>query len=166
MLNSKTLLLILAGVLIFVGLTKPDLKWPVKPKPSVVDTIVVVTPPESKELREKCQSVIDVLQNGSGDRKQDGKRLSELYSDLAVLIRLDGDKEVVKTTEEIRQANSLSGVMLQMNIKDKYEGLSEATQKVIVSEIGDDIVPLDEQLRGKAVQAFMALSWACLEGSK
>jgi hypothetical protein len=166
MLNSKSLLLILAGILIFVGLTKPDFKWPVKPKPSVVDTIVVVTPPESKKLKEKCQLVIDVLQNGSGDRKQDGKRLSELYSDLAVLIKLDGENEVVKTTEEIRQANSLAGVMLQMNIKDKYKGLSDATQTVLLSELGDDIVPLDEELRGKAVKAFMALSWACLEGSK
>jgi hypothetical protein len=166
MLNSKTLLLILASVLIFVGLTKPDLKWPIKPKPSVVDTIVVVTPPESKELRTKCQLVIDALKNGPSDRKQDAKRLSELYSDLAVLIKLDGENEVVKTTEEIRQANSLAGVMLQMNIKDKYKGLSDATQAVILSEVGDDIVPLDEELRTKAVKAFMALSWATLEGSK
>ena len=166
MLNSKSLLLILAGVLIFVGLTKPDLKWPVKPKPNVVDTIVVITPPESKELREKCELVIDALKNGSGDRKQDAKRLSELYSDLAVLIKLDAENEVVKTTEEVRQANSLSGLMLQMNIKDKYDGLPEATTAVVLSEVGDDIVPLDEELRGKAVKAFMALSWACLEGSK
>jgi hypothetical protein len=165
MLNSKTLLLVLAGVLIFLGLTKPDLAWPVRSKPNV-DNIVVVTPPESKELREKCQTVIDVLKNGSGDRKQDGKRLSELYSDLAVLIRLDGENEVVKNTEEIKQANSLSGAMLQMNLKGKYPGLSEAAQTVIVSEIGNDIVPLDENLRGQAVKAFTALAWACLEGSK
>lgn len=164
--NFKNLLLALGAALVFIGLTKPDLSSIIKPKPNVVDNIVVVTPPESKELREKCQSVIDVLKNGSGDRKADGKRLSELYSDLAVLIKLDGENEVVKTTEEIRQANSLAGVMLQMNIKDKYDGLSEATQAVVINEIGDDIVPLDEELRGKAVKGFMALSWACLEGSK
>jgi hypothetical protein len=166
MLNSKSLLLILAGVLVFVGLTKPDLTWLVKPKPSVVENIVVVTPPESKELREKCRPIIDVLKSGSSDRKQDAKRLSELYSDLAVLIRLDGENEVVKNTEEIRQANSLSGGMLQMNLKGKYSGLSEAAQAVIVSEIGNDIVPLDENLREQAVKAFTALAWACLEGSK
>jgi hypothetical protein len=44
--------------------------------------------------------------------------------------------------------------------------LSDATQAVILSEVGDDIVPLDEELRTKAVKAFMALSWACSEGSK
>jgi hypothetical protein len=162
--NNKVLLAI--GIaLLLLGFFKPNFNFPIN-KPGPVDTIVVVTPPETKELREKCQLVIDVLQNGPSDRKQDGKRLSDLYSDLAVLIRLDGENEVVKTTEEIRQANSLSGVMLQMNIKDKYKGLSDATQTVLLSELGDDAVPLDEELRGKAVKAFMALSWACLEGSK
>jgi hypothetical protein len=162
--NNKVLLII-GVLLLLVGLVKPNINFPINNPPTPVDNIVVVTPPETKELREKCQLVIDVLKAGSSDSKQDGKRLSELYSDLAVLIRLDGENEVVKTTEEIRQANSLSGVMLQMNIKDKYKGLSDATQAVLLSELGDDIVPLDEELRGKAVKAFMALSWACLEGS-
>ncbi len=162
--NNKVLLAI-GVVLLLLGFFKPNLNFPIN-KPDPVDVILVVTPPESKELREKCQLVIDVLQNGSSDRKQDGKRLSGLYSDLAVLIEQDGENEVVKTTEEIRQANSLSGVMLQMNIRDKYKGLSDATQAVLLSELGDDIVPLDEDLRNKAVKAFMALSWACLEGSK
>jgi len=163
--NNKVLLVI-GAVLLLIGLIRPNINLPINNPRPVDNTIIVVTPPETKELKEKCQFVIDVLQNGSSDRKQDGKRLSELYSDLAVLIRLDGENEVVKTTEEIKQANSLSGVMLQMNIKDKYKGLSDATQAVILSELGDDIVPLDEELRGKAVKAFMALSWACLEGSK
>ena len=163
--NNKVLLVI-GGILLLIGLVRPNINLPINnPKP-VDTTIVVVTPPEDKELKEKCQLVIDALKAGPSDRKQDGKRLSELYSDLAVLIRLDGENEVVKTTEEVRQANSLSGLMLQMSIKDKYDGLSEATNAVVLSEIGDDIVPLDEDLRGKAVKAFMALSWACLEGSK
>jgi hypothetical protein len=162
--NNKVLLVI-GAILLLIGLVRPNFNFPINnPKP--VDAIVVVTPPENKDLKEKCKPIIDALQNGSSDRKQDGKRLSDLYSDLAVLIRLDGENEVVKTTEEIRQSNSLAGVMLQMNIKDKYDGLSEATQAVVVNEIGDEIVPLNEELRGKAVKAFMALSWACLEGSK
>jgi hypothetical protein len=162
--NNKVLLII-GALLLLVGLIRPDINFPINnPKP--VDNIVVVTPPADEELKKTCQLVIDVLKAGPSDRKQDGKRLSELYSDLAVLIRLDGENEVVKTTEEVRQANSLSGLMLQMNIKDKYDGLPEATNTVVLKQIGDDIVPLDEDLRGKAVKAFMALSWACLEGSK
>lgn len=162
--NNKVLLVI-GGLLLLIGLVRPNINFPIN-NPNPVDNIVVVTPPADEELKKTCQLVIDVLKAGPSDRKQDGKRLSELYSDLAVLIRLDGENEVVKTTEEVRQANSLSGLMLQMNIKDKYDGLPEATNAVVLSEIGDDIVPLDEDLRGKAVKAFMALSWACLEGSK
>jgi hypothetical protein len=162
--NNKVLLTI--GVaLLLLGLFRPNINLPIN-NPNPVDNIVVVTPPSDEGLKKTCQLVIDVLKSGSSDRKKDGKRLSELYSDLAVLIRLDGENEVVKTTEEIRQANSLAGLMLQMNIKDKYDGLSEGTNAVIVSEIGNDIIPLDDDLRDKAVKAFMALSWACLEGSK
>lgn len=162
--NNK-LLLVIGILLLAIGIFKPNINLPLN-NPDPVDNIVVVTPPSDEELKKTCQLVIDVLKNGSSDRKQDGKRLSELYSDLAVLIKLDGENEVIKTTEEVRQANSLSGLMLQMNIKDKYDGLPEATNTVVLKEIGDDIVPLDEDLRGKAVKAFMALSWACLEGSK
>lgn len=165
MLNSKTLLF-LAGILIVVGLLKPDLSsvWPIK-SPSNT-TIVVVTPPQSVELRDKCKLVIDVLANGSSDRSKDGKRLSELYMDIATLIELDGADQVVKTTEDIRQANILSGLMLRLNIQGKYPGLGDAAHVVIASQIGDDIVPLDTELRAKAVEAFRALAWACNEGSK
>lgn len=164
--NNKVLLII-GAILLLIGLVRPNINLPINnPNPKPVDNIVVVTPPADEKLKEKCQLVVDVLKAGSSDRKQDGKRLSELYADLAVLIRLDGENEVVKTTEEVRQANSLSGLMLQMNIKDKYEGLSEATNVVVTTEIGDDIVPLDQNLRDKAAKAFMALSWACNEGSK
>jgi hypothetical protein len=165
MTNSKKLLLLLAGALIVIGLLKPDLGNFLPNKP-VVEKIVVVTPPQEKELRDKCKLVIDALVNGSSDRKKDGVRLSELYMDLSTLIELDGEDQVIKTTEEIRQANSLSGVMLRLDIKGKYPGLSDATQAIIASQIGNDIIPLDADLRTKAVDAFKALSWACNEGSK
>lgn len=70
MLNSKSLLLILAGVLIFVGLTKPDLSSIVKPKPSVVDNIVVITPPENFDLRKNCKLITDVLNASSSKNKK------------------------------------------------------------------------------------------------
>lgn len=162
--NNKVLLVI-GGLLLLVGLIRPNINFPIN-NPDPVDNIVIVVPPEDDELKQKCQTVIDALKSGDDNRKQDGKRLSDLYSDLATLIRLDKENEVVKTTEEIRQANSLAGSMLQMNLQGKYPKLADAAQSVIVSEIGDDIVPLDEELRGKAVKAFMGLSWACNEGSK
>lgn len=162
--NNKVLLVI-GGILLIVGLVRPNINFPIN-NPQPVDNIVVVVPPEDDELKQQCKAVIDALKDGDSNRNQDGKRLSELYADLATLIRLDKENEVVKTTEEIRQANSLAGFMLQMNIQGKYPKLAEAAQSVVVAQIGDDIVPLDNDLRGKAVKAFMGLAWACNEGSK
>jgi len=113
-----------------------------------------------------CKPVIDALKNGPSSRTKDAQRLSDLYMDLATLKELDGDNEVVKTTEEIRQANSLTGLMLRLNIKGSYPGLGEASQSFIASQIGDDVVTLDNDLRTKSVNAFKALAWACNEGSK
>ncbi len=162
--NNKVLLGI-GVVLLLLGFFKPNLNFPISnPNPDAV--IVVVTPPQDKELKDKCQSVIDVLSSGPKDRKKDGVRLSDLYMDLATLMELDGEDEVVKTTEEVRQANSLCGAMLRMNIKGKYPGLADAAQTVIINQIGNDMVPLDSDLRKKSAEAFRALAWACNEGSK
>jgi hypothetical protein len=161
--NNKVLLTI-GVVLLLLGLVRPNITLPINNPNN--NSIVVVTPPQDLALRDKCKLVIDVLNNGPNDRKQDGARLCDLYMDLATLIELDSDKEAVKTTEEIRQANALSGPMLRMNIQGKYPGLSDAAQEVIVNQIGSDIVPLDAELRKKSVEAFRALAWACNEGSK
>ena len=161
--NNKLLLGVGIALVLF-GLFKTNLNFPVVNQNN--NTIVVVTPPQEKDLKDKCQLVINALADGSTDRKKDGTRLSDLYMDLATLIELDGEDEVVKTTEEVRQANSLCGAMLRMNIKGKYPGLPDAAQSVIITQIGDDIVPLDSDLRKKSAEAFRALAWACNEGSK
>jgi hypothetical protein len=93
-------------------------------------------------------------------------RLAYLYNDMATLVGLDGDSEVIKNTEEIRQANRLAGLMLRLDIKGKYEDLPEAAQALVLTAIGDDNVLLNKDLRDKAVEGFKALSWACLQGSK
>lgn len=163
--SSKNLLLVIAGILLFIGVAKPNLSLPFNNSSN--DTIVVVSPPSSEELRLACKPVIESFKGSdSSSRVSDARRLSSLYMDLATLIELDGQDQVIKNTDEIRQANSLSGVMLRLNIKDKYSGLAENANAVIVSVIGDDSVLLDPELRTKAADAFRALSWACNEGSK
>jgi len=162
--NKNLFLLLLAALLIVVGLLKPDLSqlsldW-LKPK-----SVEVVVEKPSAELVKNSQPVIQALKAHS-NRKKDAIELAKLYRDLAILIELDNEDTVIKNTEEIRQANSLSGTMLKLNVKNKYPDLKEASYKFIVSVIGDDIVPLDDELRNKSVQAFKALSWACYEGAK
>lgn len=159
--NNKTLLIILAVVLLFVGIFKPNLGVVVPnngPAP-----VVNVVEPTDPELKTACLEVSKILQKG---RSSNALRLSSLYSDIGDLISLDGENEVIKNTEEIRQANKLSGLLLRLDIKGKYEGLAEAAEKVIVTGIGSDAVSLDKELRNKAVTSFKALAWACKEGSK
>lgn len=163
--NSKNLLLVLAGFLIVIGLFKPDLSKVINVAPKDNTIVVTVEKPANTEILDECQDVIDALKEDS-DRKTDGVRLASLYNDLATLVSLDGEDLVLKNTEEIRQANKLAGAMLRLDIKGKYPKLTKATEKVIVSSIGDDSIMLDEKLRQGAVDGFKALSWACLEGSK
>lgn len=167
MLNSK-LILVIAVVLIFVGVFKPQLPFvgPNQPVDVVVNPNVEVDKPTDEVLLEKAKAVTKAFDGSSFDRSKDGQRLALLYLDLATLIELDGEQEVIKTTEEIRQANSLSGAMLRLNLKGTYPGLSDAANDLLMSQIGEDIVPLDSNLRAKAVDAFRALAWACFEGSK
>lgn len=167
MINTNKILLILASILLFIGLVKPDLSKlipGVNSNPKIVNTIKLEAPTDEAVLAQ-CDEVIKALSEDN-DRATDGKRLSSLYSDLSELISLDDKNEVIRNTEEIRQANRLSGIMLQMDIKDKYPSLAEANEKLIILNIGDDNIPLTKDLRAKAVQAFRALAWACYEGSK
>lgn len=163
--TTKNLLLAVGIGLLAIGILKPDLTNLLNNKPSVVvvDDLNLSAP--SAELRPKADSVIKAL-SVSSDRKTDGKRLASLYNDMATLIALDGDDQVIKNTDEIRQANKLAGLMLHLNIKGKYDDLPEAAQSLVLAAIGDDHVPLNNDLRAKAVEGFKALAWACNEGSK
>jgi len=164
--NTKNLLLGLAGILVVIGLLKPDLsKFINVSNPSNNSVTVLVEKPSNKDLLDECQDVIDALKENK-DRKNDGTRLAALYNDLATLISLDGEDMTLKNTEEIRQANKLAGVMLKLDIKGKYPELAKATNSVIVASLGDDSVMLDDKLREQAIEGFKALAWACIEGTK
>lgn len=162
--NSKTLLLLVAALLIAIGWFKPSM--PTLDNSGYSSSTINVVKPSNKELLDECDSVIRALKNVPSSRKVDGKRLASLYLDLATLISLDGEDCVIKNTEEIRQANRLAGIMLKLDMKDKYENLAKANTNLIKAAIGDDSVLLDDGLREKAVEGFNALAWACYEGSK
>lgn len=158
---NKNIILIIAGLLIAIGLLRPNFESFVNPNP--VDSVVLVEPKD--EYKEFVSVIVKAL-SVDGDRKVDGKRLSSMANDVATLIALDGENEVIKNTEEIRQINKLIGPMLKLDIKGKYPELAKASQNLIVSAIGDDAVVLDKELRIKSSEAFMALAWAYNEGAK
>jgi len=162
------LLLIVGCLLLFVGLVKPDLKSIsiFNPATTVSDNNYVFNKPNNKDLLEASNKVTEILKKGPSSRKSDSLRLAQLYHDLALLISLDGEDEAIKDTATIRQANSLAGVMLRLNLKDKYENLSTEMDNLIKVGVGDDDLVLDKELRQQGVDSFNALSWACYEASK
>jgi hypothetical protein len=164
--NTKNILLGVALLLISIGIFKPNISsWGLPNRnPSVPSENLDLVKP-SEELLPMVDDVVKAL-SVSSDRKIDGKRLASLYNDIATLISLDKENEVIKTTEDIRQANRLSGLMLKLDIRGKYPDLPEANEALVKAVIGDDQVLLNQDLREKAVDGFKALSWACNEGSK
>jgi hypothetical protein len=165
--NNKVLLLI-GGLLLVFGLLKPDLNNISIFKPSTSSSYSNYTfnKPNDTDLLNECYKVTEILKKGPSSRKNDSLRLAQLYHDLALLISLDGEDEAIKDTATIRQANSLAGVMLRLNLKDKYENLSTEMDNLIKVGVGDDDLVLDKELRQKSVDSFNALSWACYEASK
>jgi len=160
---DKKVLLALGGLLIVLGLLKPEFSDILKPRPSVVD-VLELSAPTDEVVKKEADDVVAVLKEAG--IKSEAKRLRDLYIDLAKLVELDGEDEVIKSTEEIRQANSLAGVMLRLDMKGKYPNLAKEAKEVVVASIGDDQILLSKELRVKAVEGLNALAWACNEGSK
>jgi hypothetical protein len=162
---KNNILLVVAGLLVLIGLIGFDFgKLNVVPnRPNSID-VLELPEPTDEAIKKEADDVVVVLKESGA--KSDAKRLRDLYLDLAKLVELDGENEVVRNTEEIRQANSLAGVMLRLDIKGKYPDLAKEAKEVVVAAIGDDQILLSKELRVKAVEGLNALAWACNMGSK
>jgi len=160
---DKKVLLVLGSLLILLGLLKPEFSNVLNPRPSAVDVLELPTPTD-EAVKKEADDVVALLKEAGA--KNDARRLRDLYIDLAKLVELDGEDEVIKSTEEIRQANSLAGVMLKLDMKGKYPNLAKEAKEVVVAAIGDDQIPLSKELRAKAVEGLNALAWACNLGAK
>lgn len=160
--NYKYILLILGLSLIGFGLIKPNLGSYV---PSTTVSIVDVSKPSDPSLLSLADNLVKAVRSNNVSR-EDGLRLASLCVDMSTLISLDGASEIIKTTEEIRQANRLSGLMLRMDMNKKYPDLATQMNALVVGYIGDDIVNLNSELRSKSSDAFRALAWSLVEGSK
>jgi hypothetical protein len=162
--SQKNILLGLAALLIVIGLLKPEFSNILGPNKPVVVDVLELPEPTDEAVKKEAEDVVTVLKKAGA--KVDARKLRDLYMDLAKLVELDGENEVVKNTEEIRQANSLAGVMLKLDIKGKYPDLAKEAKEVVVASIGDDQILLSKELRVKAVEGLNALAWACNLGAK
>lgn len=165
--NNQTKTVLLIGVaLVAWGLFGSQIKNIVNNNnvPVSVD-VLELSVPSDENVKKEAQEVVDLLRKSSGN-KNEYKKLRDLSLDIGQLIKLDGEDMVIKNTDEIRQANSLSGIMLRLDVKGKYANLAKEAKEVIVASIGDDNVNLTPELRAKAVDGFNALAWAYNEASK
>lgn len=163
--TKNHILLIIASLLILCGVTKFDgSQLNIFPyRPVEVDNLELSAPTDEAVLKE-AQDVLHIVKTEMP--REEARKLRDLYMDMQKLIQLDGEDEVIKNTEEIRQANSLAGSMLKLDIKGKYPNLAKECKEVIVVAIGDDQVSLSKELRAKGMDAFGGLAWAFNEGSK
>jgi hypothetical protein len=158
--NNKILLAI-AGLLVLVGLSDKfniDINKPIN-----VD-VMELSEPSNPNLLKEAKDIVSIVK--ANMPKEEAKKLRNLYLDIKQLISLVGEDEVITNTEEIRQANSLAGLMLKMDIKGKYPNLAKECKEVITTAIGDDKIVLSPELRSKGLDGFDALAWAFNEGSK
>lgn len=163
--TTDKILLCLGAILVLGALLKPDLSSLPNFNIGGGSSVVELDPVDS-ETQTKVKSVIDVIKNGPSSRKQDGVRLASLFHDMSTLVAVDGDTSIIKSTNDIRNAVSLVGDMLRMNISSKYEDFEKETTEFVQSMIGTEDIMLDSDTRAEAVKAFQALAWACLQGSK
>lgn len=167
--NTNKFLLGLGAVLVVVGLFKPNLNNIIPtpfPNPSPVAPSFEVSEPEDPALKEAALEIAAILQDGGKDHKIDGLALSSLYLDIAKLVSLDNENEVVRTTSELREVNSVAGTLMNLSLKGKYPNFASKARELVVSVLGDDIAVLNTENRTKAVEAFEALAWGCYQGAK
>lgn len=164
--NYLTKVLLAIGALLVVwGLVGDKIGTLLNVNNPVVVDVMELLPPSDPNIKKEADEVVNLVKSYGGS-KSDFKRLRDLMLDLGRLVELDGEDETIKNTDEIRQANSLAGPMLRLDIKGKYKDLKKESQDVIVASIGDDNVSLSKELRVKAVDGINALAWAYNEGSK
>lgn len=161
--NSMVLWVALA--LIGFGVyNNPNLNW----NNNQTDVVAIdVVAPTDPILLEKAKEIGETFKEEGGfSRKSDALEFAKLMGDLALAISLEGDKEAVSNTSEVREINSMSGHMMELKMKDKYPKTMALCNELVKGVLGDDIVPLAPESRKKAVEAFRAICWGAVEGSK
>ncbi|NBU33466.1 hypothetical protein EBZ38_13800 [bacterium] len=158
--KNNSLVLVVAGLLIVFGLSSFDLSQVLPNISKPVNNHMKMSAPKDPEILKEAQDVAAIAKTMT---EAEAGTLRDLYLDIRELIRLDGENEVIKNTEAIREANSIAGHMLNINIKGKYPNLPKECKEVIVAAIGDDVLVLSPELRTKAMDGFYALAWALNE---
>lgn len=166
--SKDKIVLALAAILVLVGLFRPDFSNLIPSnKPAVVETETLQTP-ASADVKAVAEKVTKIFKESTAkDKRVKGQKFKSLMVDLAKLIKLDGEREVVKSTKELRLANSIAGRMCDLDMKGEFTDLAKTCTEVLTTSLGgtDDIL-LTPELREKAGDGFLAVAWAVEQGLK
>lgn len=166
--NKDKVVLILAGALVLIGLLKPDFSNLIPSNRPVAIETETLQAPVSTDVKAIAEKVTKIFKESTAkDKKVKGQRFKSLMIDLAKLIKLDGEREIVKSTKELRLANSIAGRMSDLDMKGEFTDLAKTCTEVLAASLGgtEDIL-LTPELREKGGDGFLAIAWAVEQGLK
>lgn len=121
----------------------------------VVPDVEIAIPEPSVTNKTLVEGLSDVVTD-----KKDRIQLRDFFATLAHVI--DTDPNLIKTTSDFKEYNSLSGQLnfTGLDLKDKYNDLGEAIDKVIVSTLGLENVNMTPEKRKVLVDVLNAVAWS------
>jgi hypothetical protein len=117
-----------------------------------------------KPSAEMLKSVADVDRIMRSASHFDRLLWSEVWTKVGKIVNSETETEIVfSDTRSLRQLSVISLGIAWKRLadikKDKYEGLGEATERVLIEAIGLDVRPVTAELRAKFVETCNALAW-------
>ena len=151
---SDTLKLILAGILVVASLFGESIVELIKTiEADNTPSVNIVEP--SLPYKDVVKEIVAV-----DIEKEDAQQISDFFSELASVI--ENDVELIKTTKNFRDFNSLAGGLnfAGLELKDKYPSLGEHIDQSIIDSIGKENNPLSPEKRSDLVECLRAVAWA------
>lgn len=144
----------IVGGLLLIG-------WPYLQR-AVRAPAAVPVAPESAEAANLAAKVKAALVGPAA--KQDAVKLSALYAGLADALEFDGKLTTpqIKTTDHVKRLQDVARVYALdgATFAEKYPAMIQIVGDTLKAAVGDDVAPLDNAARAKAVAAYRSLAQA------
>lgn len=143
------------------GTTKPTIEI-IKHELEYLSTgpinVPIVIPEPSNRLQTVTRPLLDLK-----IEQDDLLNLTEFYSDFADVVRRDSN--IIKTTAIFRSTYTDAGQLMfqQTGMKGKYPELAPAIDKILASELGLEVAPLNH---AEVADLLEAVAWSLGRGNK
>ena len=121
-------------------------------------------PEPSPDLKVRVGSLLSYVA-ASNISKGDITKVATFYIDFSEAIK--NNNTTIATTSDFRSVYVEAGKkVLGGDLKGKYTGFGAIIDKVIMVELGHEVVEFTADLRNRSAALFQAIAWAIYEGSK